>query len=95
MKVNWDKLLLGILLIAGFQAQSQKKNIEVEKIYSDENSSTFNILIRDSVRLHYHQSHTENIFVIQGSAEMQLNDSLFQISVGDHFIIPEGSHHAV
>jgi len=75
--------------------QAQDKNIQVEKLYTDQLCSSFKIMIRDSVRLHYHTDHTENIFVNKGTARMQLDTSYFEIKKGDHFTIPKGTKHAV
>ena len=96
MKINSIKMLitLGYLLLS-LASFGQNANIEVKKLYSDSNSSSFEITIEDSVRLHYHSEHTENIFVIEGEAKMQLNEEFIQIKKGDHLVIPQGSKHAV
>lgn len=86
--------LLGLLLYLSSFAQSQE-NISVSKLHSDKNSSTFKIVIQDSVKMHYHDFHTENIFVSQGEAEMMMGGELMRIKKGDFFTIPEKTKHSV
>ncbi len=96
MKRFYLKTLLSFLAILLSQfGYGQEKNIEVEKLHSDKNCSSFEISIRDSVRLHYHAEHTEHIFVLEGKAKMKIDDSVNEIKSGDHFVIPAGSKHAV
>lgn len=74
---------------------SNAQNISVKKLNSDANCSSFEISIQDSVKLHYHQDHTENIFVLEGSARMRLDEDYIEINKGDYVHIPKGSKHAV
>ena len=70
-------------------------NLQVVTLQSDENSSSFAILIRESVKPHYHKEHTESIMVLDGSAEMQFGDSTIQVQAGDFLVIPPGTVHSV
>ncbi|MFM7466832.1 MAG: cupin domain-containing protein, partial [Crocinitomicaceae bacterium] len=55
----------------------------------------FRLTIPHRVVAHYHQFHTENIFVLQGRAEMRMNDTIICIKKGMHVSIPKGSIHSV
>lgn len=94
MKVVFSSILLTIQFLFSHACLSQS-NIEVTKLYSDSLCSSFEIQVKDSVRLHYHINHTENIFVIEGQARMQIEDDFFEIAPGHHFTIPKGNKHAV
>jgi len=74
--------------------------VESEKVYvkslsSDSLSSTFFIVVPGEIKPHYHQYHTENIFVVSGMAEMQLGDKTIYIKKGDLIIVPKGTSHSV
>lgn len=96
MKTTYIKvLLLPFLFCFSGLLIGQEKNISVEKLHSDANSSTFIISVRDSVSAHYHKSHTENLFVLKGEARMRIGEKKFSIKKGDYFTIPEGTVHSV
>ncbi len=70
-------------------------NIEVIKLSSDAHASGFVIFIRDSVRQHRHNQHSETILVLEGNASMTLNDKEFEVNPGDYVHIPQGALHSV
>lgn len=78
-----------------FVFDKSTKAIKVTPLVSDENSSSFAILIKDKVAPHYHASHTETLLVIEGEAEMRLGDSTYQIKKGDFINIPPNTVHSV
>ena len=45
--------------------------------------------------LHYHHEHTENYYIIEGQAQVTLDDVVYTLSVGDSITIPPGVHHQV
>lgn len=67
----------------------------VISISSDSNCSTFLISVTDKVKSHYHSWHTENLYVISGSAEMKLGDSMLTIKAGDLIVIPPNTVHSI
>lgn len=71
------------------------ENIHIKKIVEDSLQSTYIIWIKKGVRTHYHDHHTELIFVLDGSGEMTFNDSSFAVKKGDFFMIPMQTHHSV
>ena len=77
------------------QPNAEYENIHVQKLNSDSAQTSFVIWIKKAVKAHYHAFHTENIYVIEGKAEMTLNDSTFVVRKGDYLNIPKGNIHSV
>lgn len=71
------------------------ENIHVRKLNSDSAQTSFIIWVKKAVKAHYHVFHTENLYVIEGKAQMTLNDSTFVVKKGDYLNIPKGSIHSV
>ncbi|MBR9859155.1 cupin domain-containing protein [bacterium] len=99
-----------ILLIVGFslpsfgqrmatdsiQPDSQNySNIFVKKLSEDSLHSSYMIWIKTGVKAHYHANHTEQVYIVDGSATMTLGDSIFEIQKGDLILIPMGTKHSV
>ncbi len=76
-------------------APANRSSIAVEKIADDSLSTSFLIWIEEGVKRHFHTSHTEHVTVLEGTGEMELNDSLFIVKPGDFLLIPKGTPHAV
>jgi mannose-6-phosphate isomerase-like protein (cupin superfamily) len=76
-------------------APADWQNVAVEKIADDTLSTTFLIWVREGVKKHFHQTHTEHVSVIEGTGEMTLGDSTFIVKPGDFLLIPKGTPHAV
>ncbi len=70
-------------------------NIHVKKLHSDSLSSSFLIWIKDRVKPHRHNWHTEQLYVVSGQGIMTLGKETFAIKKGDYFIIQKGSIHSV
>ena len=70
-------------------------NVKVLPIYTDENSSSFFIFVKQKVRLHMHLYHTEVVTVLEGTGEFYLAGETLQIKAGDHIVIPPGTPHGV
>lgn len=68
---------------------------QVSKLYCDSLSCTFLIIIPDEVKAHYHATHTENIFVLEGNAIMKLGKKEIEIKKGDLIIVPAKTVHSV
>lgn len=77
------------------QPSSSYENIHVRKIADDPLQSSFVIWVKDHVKAHYHADHTENIYVIDGKAEMLLGSETIEIKKGDYINIPKKTPHAV
>lgn len=70
-------------------------NIHVQKINNAEDATSFVIWVKKNVRLHKHEAHTENLYVIEGEGKMTVGDTTFMIKAGDYFQIPINTPHAV
>lgn len=62
-------------------------------LHSDSSCTSFLICIDKGVRPHLHRTHTEHVFVIDGTAEMTLGDSTRTVKPGDVILIPPGTPH--
>lgn len=71
------------------------KNVFVQKLYSDSLSSSFYIEIKESVPLHFHEYHSETVYIISGKAQMTMNNDTLTVKEGDLIDIPFGTKHAV
>jgi quercetin dioxygenase-like cupin family protein len=100
-------LVVYLTLSLGLQAQQVlqpgSEKIETTEavynrmLYTDAQVSTFLIEIKNEVKEHYHQFHTEQVYVLSGKAEMKMGDSnrWRTIKEGDLIIIPANTPHAV
>ena len=77
------------------QPEKNYENINVKKLFSDINATTFAIWVKKSVRLHKHVQHVENVYISEGNGEFQLGDSTYKVKSGDLIIIPKNTWHGV
>ncbi len=77
------------------QPEKPVESIHVEKIADDSLCTTFLIWIQTGVKQHFHSAHTENIYIIEGSGEMELDGKIFTVKAGDYVLISKGKVHAV
>lgn len=84
-----------IVSLKEIQPHEEYENILVKPYFSDQHQSSYIIWIKKEVRLHKHEHHTENIYVIEGKGEMTIGDEKFVIKKGDFFTIPENTPHAL
>jgi mannose-6-phosphate isomerase-like protein (cupin superfamily) len=71
------------------------ENTAVEKIADDSLSTTFIIWIRGGIKHHFHETHTESIYILEGEGVMELGDQTFAVKSGDYVLIPRHTVHAV
>ncbi|MCH8538249.1 MAG: cupin domain-containing protein [Alkalimonas sp.] len=69
--------------------------IHNQPLAESEHSSSFLLTIDAAVPNHYHQRHTEQIYVLEGTARMRLADEELMIRPGDYLLIPPGTVHGV
>lgn len=67
----------------------------VTPLHTDSLSSSFLIIIPKEVKAHYHATHTEQVVVLSGEADMMLGDQQLHIRAGDVILIPKGTKHSV
>jgi quercetin dioxygenase-like cupin family protein len=73
----------------------EAENVTAEQLATDSLCTSFIIWVKSGVKHHFHQSHTECIYIIEGSGEMTLADSTFTVHAGDFIQVPRGVVHAV
>lgn len=71
------------------------ENIYVKKLHTDSLSSTFAIWVKNEVKPHKHEHHSEVVSVIEGKGEMTVGGETSIIKKGDIVIIPKGTVHSV
>lgn len=76
------------------ELKKTKKN-KIVKIHEDDFQSTFVLAIKEPITQHFHEKHTENIFVLFGKADMKLEKSTIRLRRGMHLTIPKGTIHSV
>ncbi len=74
---------------------TSKSNLYIKKISGDSLSSTFCIVIKNEVKTHYHQLHSESIVVLSGQGIMKLNGIESKIKKGDVIFVPKKTKHSV
>lgn len=101
-------ILLSVLFVLQMKAQNliqsadtikapaAFENIYSRALYTDtSNVSSFVIFVKKEVKAHKHLTHAEHVIVLEGKAEMTLNDKTFSIKKGDIIFIPKNSFHSV
>lgn len=81
--------------LSSYEPPAVFDNIHVQKIAEDSLQSSFIIWIKKEVKGHFHQTHTENIVVLEGNGEMIFDDKKIIVQRGDYLNIPKGTKHAV
>jgi|ERR1051326_2175137 mannose-6-phosphate isomerase-like protein (cupin superfamily) len=71
------------------------ENIYNRPVYSDSLVSSFVIFIKKEVKLHKHVSHTEHVYILDGTGEMTLGDKKFKVKKGDVIFIPKNTPHSL
>jgi len=71
------------------------ENVDIQKIADDSLCTSFSIWIKSGVKHHFHETHTECIYVLEGTGEMELGDSKFTVKAGDFIQVPAKTPHAV
>ena len=69
--------------------------IHLEKLASDSLASTFLIWVKEGVKAHFHASHTEYVYVLEGQGSMILGKEEVMIQPGQLIYIPVGTVHSV
>jgi quercetin dioxygenase-like cupin family protein len=71
------------------------ENILVKKLNDGKEQTSFMIWVKDEVKLHKHNFHIENVYVVAGKGEFRLGNKTFEIKKGDYINIPKKTPHAV
>ena len=77
------------------QPHKEYENILIKKLDTDNNSTSFVIWIKNGVKSHKHETHSEIIAVIEGNGVMTINKKSFDIKSGDYYRIPKNTFHSL
>lgn len=77
------------------KAPDDYSNTHVHKVFGDSLSTTFIIYIKEKVPMHKHETHSENVYILEGSAIMYLDGNKYEIKPGDMIFIPQNTWHSV
>src|ERR1044071_9243455 len=70
-------------------------NVAMQVVKSDSDFTSTVIWIKQEVKPHYHASHYEQVYVIEGTGQMLIGNDNFDIGPGDLITIPKGTIHAL
>jgi len=97
-------ILIGISITAYSQAhvnlfdlksKKEYENIHVHKLHSETQSTSFVIWVKNGVKAHKHETHTETLYVIEGTGIMTLGSNMYKLKAGDFLTIPQNTVHSV
>lgn len=77
------------------QPSEEFENVHVQPLHSDELASSYVIWIKEGVKLHRHDVHTEHVYVLAGKGEMLVGEEKMEVRKGDIIAIPKGTPHSV
>jgi mannose-6-phosphate isomerase-like protein (cupin superfamily) len=77
------------------KAYGDYENIYLRKINSDSLVSSFVIFIKKEVKMHKHVTHSEHVYILDGTGEMTLGDKKFAVKKGDMIFIPKNTFHSL
>ncbi|MFZ5553316.1 MAG: cupin domain-containing protein [Bacteroidota bacterium] len=80
---------------AKIQPPAEYENVHVHKVSGDSLTTTFVIFVKEKVAMHKHEHHSENVYVLEGTAMMTLGDVRQEIKPGDIIFIPKNTWHEV
>jgi mannose-6-phosphate isomerase-like protein (cupin superfamily) len=83
------------LYLSEVKMPPQSRNIHVHKLFSDANASNFIVFIRTNVPPHKHLTHTETVYVLEGTAVLMMDGEKIEIGPGHYSSIPQGTVHSV
>jgi mannose-6-phosphate isomerase-like protein (cupin superfamily) len=74
---------------------SKAGNIYNSPLFTDSLASSFCIVIKNEVKAHKHQYHSEHVIVNEGEGMMKVGNDTFPIKKGDVIFVPRNTIHSV
>ena len=93
--LNYSVKSQAVINLDTLNLPAQVENIYNKALFGDSLVSSFCIVIKNEVKPHKHEYHSEHVFVIDGEGQMILENKLFTIKKGDLIFIPKNSIHSV
>ncbi|MBA2407655.1 MAG: cupin domain-containing protein [Chitinophagales bacterium] len=84
-----------MISIDSVSSVSDFENISIVKLNADSNATSMLVWIKKEIKPHLHASHSEHVYVLQGTGKMLLDNRVIDIKEGDLVFIPQNSVHAV
>ncbi len=81
--------------LSSIKPPAEFDNIHVQPLSSDKHASEYLIFVRRGVKAHYHASHSETLYIIEGRGKMQVGDQLHTVGAGSFLKVPEGVVHGL
>lgn len=81
--------------VEDIQPEKAFDNIFVHKIDGDDLTTQFIIWVKDTVKTHQHEHHSETVYVLEGEGKFYFEDSTISITKGDFIFIPKQTWHSV
>ncbi len=81
--------------IPSLMPPAQFENIYSQKIGNDSLTSSFVIWVKNEVKLHKHVTHSENLYILEGTCVFRLGDATFDLKGGDYIFIPKNTAHSL
>jgi mannose-6-phosphate isomerase-like protein (cupin superfamily) len=71
------------------------ENVTSLNLFSDSSATSNVVWVKKEVKPHYHNHHTEQAYVIEGTGQMLLGNDIVDVRPGDLILIPNGTVHAL
>ena len=81
--------------LRAIQTEKGKTGNQIRKLSETEDVSCFHLSIRENIKMHKHEFHSEHVVVISGKAKMVLGEKEIIIRKGDLIFIPRNTPHSV
>lgn len=81
--------------ISSYTPTEAYDNIYSTTLHDDENTTVYLIFVKEGVRKHLHQYHTEVITILSGRGRMFMGGEYFTVQKGDHIVVPPNTPHGV
>jgi len=69
--------------------------VHVLPLSHDSLSSSFLVWVKLEVKPHYHATHTETVYILEGKGDMLLGEQVMPVRAGELVVIPKNTVHAV
>lgn len=77
------------------KAPASYEHVHMVRLYGDTLVTSFIIFIKDEVKVHYHDEHSEHVYILEGSGVMTLGKRSFNVKKGDFIFIPMQQSHSL
>lgn len=83
------------LFLSDIKMPPETENVYVHKLAEDESASDFVVFVKKRVPPHKHMTHTETVYVLEGTGIFEMGGKKIKIAPGHYVKIPKGVVHSV